>query len=259
MIGPIGVFDSGLGGLTVLSQLLKHLPGEEYIYFGDNARVPYGTKSEKMILHFSEQAVNFLLSKGANFIVVACNTSSAIALQHLKSKFPDIGFIGMIEPAVSGAVETSKNKNIGVIGTEATINSNAYQRSLNKFHPNNIYTKACPLFVPFVESGITSHGALDLMIEEYLSELKDKMDTLILGCTHYPYLKESIQKYLPDVNIIDTGEQAAIELNNNNSDQKGISKIDYYLSDKPNNFINIANDKLNLKINNLEQIDIESF
>lgn len=257
-MSKIGVFDSGLGGLTVLKQLHKHFPNQEYIYFGDNARVPYGSKSEKMVNHYSEQAVNFLIAKGAEFIVIACNTSSAIALEYLKQKFPKIGFVGMIEPAVKGALSVSESQKIGVIGTQATIASEAYQNELKNHPVNSVITKSCPLFVPFVESGMTKHKALDLIIEDYLEEFHGKIDTLILACTHYPYLRESIQNFLPKINIIDTGEQTAIQLKSSFI-ASNKSETEFYVSDKPNTFIEVARDNLGLEITGITQIDIESY
>lgn len=253
----IGVFDSGLGGLTVLSQLMDHIPSADFVYFGDNARVPYGNKSEKMVKHFSLQAAHFLLSKNVDMIVVACNTASALALDLIKSSVK-VPVIGMIQPAVDATATQSKNKKVLVIGTESTIASGTYQSRLIK-RGISVSTKACPLFVPFVEAGITEHKALDLIIEEYLSDFKDE-DTIILGCTHYPFLRASIEKHLKGKKIIDTGEAASKIISNQISENKTlIGTTDFYLSDKANNFINIAEEKLGLRINNLQQIDIEEW
>lgn len=255
-MSKIGVFDSGLGGLTVLKNLIEQHQDTDFIYLGDNARVPYGNKSEATIIKYSEQAVEFLLSKGVHTIVIACNTSSAIALDYLNNKFEDVNFIGMIKPAVKGALNLTKNKNIGVIGTQATINSKSYLKEIAEYGEYKVLTKATPLFVPFVEAGMISHKAVDLIIEEYLAEFKGEIDTLILACTHYPFLIEGIRKYLGDtVNIIDTGYYASLELKD--YEKLNSRKIEYFVTDEPNNFISIAENNLNIKISNIKKIEIE--
>ncbi|MDC1068794.1 glutamate racemase [Candidatus Kapabacteria bacterium] len=256
-MSKIGVFDSGIGGLTVLSQLINRLPGHDFVYFGDNARVPYGNKSERVIQHYSLQATKFLLSHNVDMIVVACNTASALAINQIKEMASGLPVIGMINSSVSDAIKITTNGNIAVIGTESTIASGAYQ---NKFSMSNIKvtTKSCPLFVPFVEAGMISHPALDLIIDEYLNFLKDE-DTLILGCTHYPFLKTSIKKYLPEINIVDTGESAAKLAAQLLGPNNGIGITEYFVSDTPNNFINIAENELGLKITNLQQLNIEEW
>jgi glutamate racemase len=254
-MSKIGVFDSGLGGLTVLKNLLEHHQETDFIYLGDNARVPYGNKSEATIIKYSEQAVEFLLSKGVHTIIIACNTSSAIALEYLNNKFKDVNFIGMIKPAAKGAVNLTKSKKIGVIGTQATINSKSYLKEIAKYGEYKVLTKATPLFVPFVEAGMISHRAVDLIIEEYLSEFKGEIDTLILACTHYPFLIEGIRKYLGDsVNIIDTGYYASLELNNYYKISN--RKIEYFVTDEPNNFISIAENNLKIKIDNIQKVSV---
>lgn len=210
---PIGIFDSGVGGLSVLKQFLKYLPSESYIYLGDTARVPYGNKSKATIREYARECSNFLLEKGVKLIVVACHTVSSVALDIVEN-IANVPVVGMIEPATKSALITSKSKRIGVIGTRATINSGSYSRSLSKHFASNeleIFTKACPLFVPLAEEGFIAHPSTQLIAEEYLAEFrKSNIDTLILGCTHYPLLSKVISETLPDIELIDSGEQAAI-------------------------------------------------
>lgn len=210
---PIGIFDSGVGGLSVLKQFLKYLPFESYIYLGDTARVPYGNKSKETIREYARECANFLLEKDVKLIVIACHTVSSVALDVVEN-IANVPVVGMIEPATKSALVTSKNRRIGVIGTRATINSNSYSKSLSKHFAGNeleIFTKACPLFVPLAEEGFITHQSTKLIAEEYLAELRNSdIDTLILGCTHYPLLSKVISETLPDVELIDSGEQAAI-------------------------------------------------
>ncbi len=212
---PIGVFDSGIGGLSVLRQLIRFLPYERYIYLGDTARVPYGNKSEETVRRYGGQCAEFLLSKGVKMIIVACNTVSAVALDSIRAMAgEDIPVIGMIVPAAGAALRTTANGRIGVIGTRATINSNAYCNELLRLSAENhvdVYSKAAPLFVPLVEEGMTRHPAARLIAEEYTAELKEKgIDTLVLGCTHYPLLSPMLREILPEVSLVDSGEQASV-------------------------------------------------
>lgn len=208
---PIGIFDSGIGGLTVYKEIKKILPNEEIIYLGDTARVPYGTKSEKTIKRYSFENTLFLIEYSIKLLVVACNTSTAYALSSLSSsmKFP---VVGVIEPGAVAALKKTKNGRIGVIGTRATIDSGAYLLALKK-HDRKIkaYSAACPLFVPLVEEGMIDTEITDLTVEKYLSPLlKYNIDAIILGCTHYPILKPAIKKFLGDkIEIVDSGEETA--------------------------------------------------
>lgn len=211
----IGVFDSGVGGLTVLKSLLNLLPYENFIYFGDLARLPYGTKSKEAIKRFSLQNTTFLIEKGVKAIVVACNTSTATALDYLNEIF-SIPIIGVIEPAVINALEITKSYRIGVIGTAATIKSNRYFERIKYFADKKniqdikIYQKATPLFVPLIEEGWYKHPIIDEVIAEYLGELKGKIDTLILGCTHYPIIKSNIEAFFENkVKIVDSSINTA--------------------------------------------------
>ena len=211
----IGLFDSGIGGLSVLKQFLRYLPGENYIYLGDTARVPYGNRSPETVIEYSKQCINFLVNQDVKLIVIACNTASATALDTVK-QMTDVPIIGMINPAAQSAILTTQNNRIGVIGTRATINSKAYQNEIVKLAGRQdieVFAKSCPLFVPLVEEGMILHEVTRMIAEEYLGEFKaHNIDTLVLGCTHYPLLKQLITEILPTVELIDPGELAAIKV-----------------------------------------------
>lgn len=205
---PIGVFDSGLGGLTVLRELKRSLPGESFIYLGDNARAPYGPKGEKVINRYAHECAQFLLKHDVKIMVVACNTASAIALSDLEKELP-IPVIGTIAPAVRAAVNATCSGSIAVIGTDATIASNAYQSALNQINPKlHITAFSCPLFVPLVECGMIDGEIVAKTVEHYLGRLKGTdVDTVILGCTHYPLLKGPIADFLGEgVNIVECSQ-----------------------------------------------------
>ena len=202
---PIGVFDSGIGGLTVLKALTAALPSEDFIYLGDTARLPYGTKSNEVIVRYSKENTGFLLAKGIKMLVVACNTSSAVALDAIASDTM-VPVIGVIEPGARAAAKASRIGKIGVIGTEATIASGAYTRAIQRLSPRaEIYTRACPLLVPLAEEGWTDNAVAELTVAHYLESLKQSgIDTLLLGCTHYPLLREMFARILgPRVKIVD--------------------------------------------------------
>lgn len=212
---PIGMFDSGIGGLTVYKEIKKLLPCEEIVYLGDTARVPYGTKSEKTIRRYSFENTLFLLDYSIKLLVVACNTSTAYALNSLSTalRFP---VIGVIEPGASAALKKTKNGRIGVIGTRATIESKAYFNTLKKLNPDlEIFSTACPLFVPLVEEGLIYDDITKLVIKKYLDQiLNNNIDTLILGCTHYPILKTAIKEFVGEsVEIVDSAEETALKVN----------------------------------------------
>lgn len=211
---PIGVFDSGIGGLTVLKELLDHLPGESFVYFGDTARVPYGTKSGETVRRFSRENVEFLLERGVKSVVVACNTASAEALGMLQREFP-VPIVGVIEPGVRAAAQASRNGRIGVIGTAATIRSGAYQAGIALHRGEADVTAApCPLFVPLAEEGWVDHRVTDMVAREYLQEFRDRgVDTLVLGCTHYPLLKPVIGRVMgAGVRLVDSAVETAREM-----------------------------------------------
>jgi glutamate racemase len=208
---PIGVFDSGIGGLTVLRALTAILPAEDFIYLGDTARTPYGIKSSEVIVRYSRENAEFLLAKGIKLLVVACNTSSAVALDAI-SRDTAVPVIGVIEPGAQAAAKASISGKIGVIGTEATIASGVYSRLLKRLRPEaEIYTRACPLLVPLVEEGWTDNEIAYRAVEHYLAGLKESgIDTLLLGCTHYPMLRGLIRRAIgPKVRVVDSAGATA--------------------------------------------------
>lgn len=252
---PIGIFDSGLGGLTVLKQIAKILPNENLVYLGDTARVPYGTRSKETIIKFSFEDADFLIKKNVKCIVIACNTSSALAGNELKTKLK-IPVFDVITPALKDARKVSVNEKIGVIGTRGTINSGAYAVP---------FSKPCPLFVPFIEEGEISGEPLKLIAKSYLSDFKkDGIDTLIMGCTHYPIIKETIEKVLNDnIRLIDPGVSVAQELkeylvmNKMLNVQESIGGKEYYVTDYTERFVKVAEMFLGHKIeDNLKKIQI---
>jgi glutamate racemase len=208
---PIGIFDSGIGGLTVARAIYHRLPHESTIYFGDTARVPYGPKSPETVRRYSLEILHWLLSQGVKAVVIACNTSTAHALDALKAESP-VPVIGVIEPGARAAVSAMRQGPIGVIGTAGTIASNAYARAIQAAKPGAaVEQKACPLFVPLVEEGWFEHPAAELIALDYLQPLKQaKVDVLVLGCTHYPLLKPLLQRTMgPGTRLIDSGEETA--------------------------------------------------
>lgn len=259
MNSPIGIFDSGIGGLTVLKEINALLPNENLIYFGDTARVPYGAKSRETVTRFSAEIVEFLISLGVKMIVVACNTSSALALPSLTEKF-DIPFIGVIKPGAELAVKTTSTGRIGVIGTHATIGSGAYEKEILRLSPQaQVFSRACPVFVSLVEEGWTEHPATRLIAKEYLNPLLEKeIDTLVLGCTHYPLLKPLIHEITGNkVNIVDSARacSAAVQkalIGKKLSSKSGDSgKIIYYVSDMPEKFEELSSRFLGRHIRNV--------
>ena len=194
---PIGVFDSGVGGLTVVREIIRQLPDENIVYFGDTARVPYGSKSKNTIIRFSEQIIRFLKTKHVKAIVIACNTASALALDAVRHEF-DVPIMGVVIPGARAAVEVTRQKKVGVAGTDATVRSGVYTRVIQGMNPEiEVVEKACPLFVPLVEEGFKEHIVTREIIEFYLESMKESdIDTMILGCTHYPLLRSKIREYL---------------------------------------------------------------
>lgn len=237
---PIGVFDSGIGGLTVAKEIVKQLPHESIIYLGDTARVPYGTRSKEIVIKFALELVNFLLRRKVKCLVVACNTISAVALDQLKNISP-VPILDVIGPAVEKGVITTKNKRMGVIGTFGTIQSGAYALQIKKIDPGiEVFSVSCPLFVPLAEEGLHKHKATKLIAEDYLDELvASKIDTLILGCTHYPLLYDTIAEILgPKVSLIDS-TQPTIESLEKVLEEKGLLSenntptYEFYVTDAP--------------------------
>lgn len=262
---PIGVFDSGIGGLTVVKRLSSVLPRESIVYFGDTARVPYGSKSNSTVIDYSIQDTNFLLHKNVKAVVVACNTASSIAIPALREKFT-VPVIGVILPGADMAIKETKNGRIGVIGTRATISNQAYSKAIKDIDSKiEVFEKACPLFVPIAEEGWINHRATYEIAEEYLKELREQeIDTLVLGCTHYPILADVIQDVIgKDVKLIDSGIATA-EIVRNEINRIGFEtnsavpgNLDLYVSDIPTTFKNVAELFLGKKINDVVKVDIE--
>ena len=239
---PIGIFDSGVGGLTVYSSIDRALPNSDIYYLGDTARVPYGNKSKETIVRYSLECASFLFENfKIDILVVACNTASSHAVDILKN-YLSIPVIGVVEPGVEQALKVTKNGKIGVIGTYATIRSESYKKNLlEKNKEVEVYQKPCPLFVPLVEEGLLEHPVTFIMIEEYLQEIVDKgIDTLILGCTHYPLLKESIKRVYPHLEIVDSSEVIVEKLKELNPlKEKGIRRV--FVTDHSPAFIKLEN------------------
>lgn len=259
---PIGVFDSGLGGLTVVREIRRQLPGESIVYFGDIARLPYGTKSSAQIRKFSVENTEFLLQKGIKALVVACNSSSSAAFQVLKRRFP-LPMVSVIEPAVKEALRRTRTKIIGVIGTTATIESRVYEEALHRKDPGvRVFTQNCPLFVPLVEEGWLDGGVTEKVVEEYLSPLvARKIDTLILGCTHYPLLVEKIRHFLgPKVELVDSARPTVGRLASLLEAKKLLyqgkkgSRFQIFTSDLPRNFIHVGERFLGQKLPRVQVI-----
>lgn len=266
----IGVFDSGLGGLTAVKELCSCLPNEDIIYFGDTGRVPYGTRSKETIIKYAAQDVRFLMTFPLKAVLVACGTVSSLALEEIKENFP-IPILGVVEGAVRAAVKSAPNKKIAVIGTPGTISSGAYERAIGSIDPDIIIKSvACPLFVPLVENGRFQPG--DLVIEtvakEYLEPiLKFKPDALILGCTHYPLLKEVIASIMgPNTVLIDAGAEAAhmmkglLEGENLLQEGEQAGQLRFFVSDNIYNFSAQADNFLQRPIDSMvEKIEIEKY
>lgn len=244
---PIGVFDSGLGGLTVVRALSQRLPHEDILYVGDTARVPYGTKSPDTIRRYALQISFFLIQKKVKAIVVACNTASAVALKALQSL--PIPVVGVIDPGARAAVLKTSKLNVGVIGTPATVGSHAYRTAIRRYSPRAKVTEvACPLFVPLVEEGWTDHGVTKQVATQYLNPLlKKKIDTLVLGCTHYPLLKDTLRTVVGNkIGLIDSAEETASEVETllqksgslNTSAKKG--KVQCFVTDNPTSFSKLS-------------------
>lgn len=248
---PIGVFDSGVGGLSVLKHLVRIMPNERYIYLGDTARVPYGNKSPETVQQYSQQCAQFLLSHQVKVVIIACNTASAVALEAVRQISP-VPVIGVIQPSAEAALRATKNGTIGIIGTRATVGSNAYAHEIQTLTTTehiNVVGQACPLFVPLAEEGWIAHPATRAIAEEYMKPLKaENVDTLVLGCTHYPLLTETLQLAMPGVTLIDPGEHAAEVTRRVLTTKHALARtqeipstrIDYYVTDIPATFPQVA-------------------
>lgn len=261
---PIGVFDSGIGGLTVLKELTEQLPGEDVVYFGDTARIPYGSRSKETVIKYFLQSARFLLTKDIKAIVIACNTASALAMEEAQKEF-DIPIIGVIEPGAKAAVSATKNSKIGIIGTKATINSHSYQRRIRRMIPSSeIIGIPCPLFVPIVEEGWENTDVAYMTAKQYLLELKEhNIDSLVLGCTHYPAMRYTIDKVLEGkVTLINPAYETA-KATKALLEEQGLisSKLDggnhkFYVSDDPENFRRVGGNLLKREINSIEKVNI---
>ena len=248
VLDPIGVFDSGLGGLTVLKELLKTLPNEQIIYLGDTARVPYGNKSHETVTRYSFENTRFLLRRGIKLLIIACNTASAYSMGAVKDAFT-VPSLGVIQPGARAAVQNTRSRKVGIIGTSGTILSKAYPKAIHDLASEIMtYEKACPLFVPLVEEGWIDNEVTEMVARTYLGDLTGKdIDTLILGCTHYPLLKGVISKLMgSDVKLVDSAEETAKEAKNLLKDMnllapdntKGGYQI--FVTDLPKQFSDVA-------------------
>ncbi|MFA9377081.1 MAG: glutamate racemase [Lachnotalea sp.] len=264
----IGVFDSGVGGLTVAREIMRQMPNERIIYFGDTARVPYGGKSQTIIIKYSRQIVRFLKTKKVKAIVVACNTASAYALDTLEAEI-DIPIIGVVKPGAKVAAESTRNGIIGVTGTEGTINSGIYSEFLHIRNKDlTVIGKACPLFVPLVEEGWIKDSITEEVAYRYLSELKESgIDTLILGCTHYPLIRSTVRKVIGEgVTLVNPAYETARELKVllekyhllNRTENDGMGH-EFYVSDAPDKFKQFANSILPYEIETTKLINIDEF
>ncbi|HUH66587.1 MAG TPA: glutamate racemase [Syntrophales bacterium] len=259
---PIGVFDSGIGGLTVVRALMERLPFENIIYFGDTARVPYGVKSPETITQYATEITNFLLKKDVKLLIVACNTMAAVAYQAVKGLSP-VPVLDVIDAGAKKAAAETTNKRVGVIGTPATINSNAYARAIHRHNPDiRIFSQACPLFVPLVEEGWWNHPVTRLTAQEYLRPvLAEHIDTLVLGCTHYPLIKPLLQEIAgPDIGLVDSAEAMAemtasllADMNLGNAEQ-ALPKYMFFVSDVPYHFQTIGEGFLGRTLGNVELV-----
>ncbi len=260
---PIGVFDSGIGGMTVVRAIMQHLPYENIVYFGDTARVPYGPKSPQVVREYALQDTDVLLKHDVKLIVIACNTVSAVALD-IVQKRAKLPVVGVIIPGAEAAVQASKKKRIGVIGTLGTIYSNAYTNAIRQLDPAvKVIGQPCPLFVPLAEEGWIDHKATELIAKEYLFPLTlEKIDTVVLGCTHYPILRKVIQKVLHnDVMLIDSGEAAAETVKKmlkelhleNASTQK--PNLRFFVSDVPHKFTEIGERFLGTTLGKVHRVE----
>ncbi len=267
---PVGVFDSGVGGLTVAREIMRQLPNERIVYFGDTARVPYGSKSRDTVTRYSRQIVRFLQTQDVKAIVVACNTASAYALDELENEV-DIPIIGVVKPGAGAAIEATRNGKIGVIATEATVSSGIYNRYINENDQNvTVLSKACPLFVPLVEEGLWEDPVTDEIAERYLAELIDVgIDTLILGCTHYPMIRSTIGRIMGEgVTLVNPAYETARELkrllhdSGLESDHRpglGTELYKFFVSDAADKFQKFANSILTYGILSAKVIAIDEY
>jgi len=266
---PVGVFDSGVGGLTVAREISRQLPDENIVYFGDTARVPYGSKSQNTIIRFSEQIIRFLKTKQVKAIVIACNTASALALDAVRDEF-DIPIMGVVVPGARAAVEATRNRKVGVVGTDATVQSGVYTRVIHEMAPDiTVIEKACPLFVPLVEEGFKEHVVTQEVIEYYLESMRNTdIDAMILGCTHYPLLRSKIRAYMGEkIQIVNPAYETAMDLKKllreqdmaNEGGEGRHSTYSFYVSDAAEKFRRFANTVMPFDVPTTNVVNIEEF
>ena len=267
---PVGVFDSGVGGLTVAREIMRQIPDERIIYFGDTARLPYGSKSRDTVIRYSRQIIRFLRTMEVKAIVIACNTASSYALEVVQSE-TDIPVIGVINAGARTAVSATRNKKSGVIGTEGTIGSGIYTEVMRKMRPDlEVFAKSCPLFVPLVEEGLLHDSVTDEIASRYLSELKGKyIDTLVLGCTHYPLLRSTLRRLLgEEVILVNPAYETAVELrelllhqnlNRKKDEADNKEKYQFFVSDLAEKFTSFATAILPGEVKETRKINIEEY
>lgn len=256
----IGIFDSGLGGLTAYRELHKLLPNEHFVYFGDTGRVPYGSRSREILQRYTRQDINFLISKGADAILAACGTVSSVVLDEIKGEYK-VPIVGVVDASVAEALSVTKNGVVGVIGTGATVSSGAFEKKLLAGGAKQVVSVACPLFVPLVENGYIARDCevTKLVAKDYLAKIRESdADTLILGCTHFPIIADIIADILPDVTLINSGAAAAKAIAGSIK-QCGGEKSEFYVSDSPVNFDAVARIFLGGNTVAARKIDIEKY
>ncbi|WP_415885591.1 glutamate racemase [Neptuniibacter sp. QD37_6] len=270
---PIGVFDSGVGGLTVLNALRQRLPSENLLYLGDTARVPYGTKSAVSVTRYAEQAATALVERKIKLLVIACNTASAVAVEPLQAIFPQLAVMGVVGPGAEAGCKVTRNNNIGVIATESTVNNQAYQNAILKLNPEaSVSAEACSLFVALAEEGWHEGELVEQIVDRCLQPLKHRglgeIDTLVLGCTHFPALKSSISAVMgEEVTLVDSAETTANAVEKtlaksrllNVSSKKG--EVEFLVTDDPLRFARVATNFFSesIDVGEIQQVDIQHF
>ena len=260
---PIGIFDSGVGGLTVVSEIIEKLPAEDIIYLGDTARFPFGSKTPEQLISFTDQICNYLINKEVKIIIIACNSASAAALEWAQEHF-DVPIIGVIEPGAKAAFMATINRKIGVIGTDATISSGSYEKAIHAFDAGlDVYQKICPKFADYVENGNIDGKEIQEVAQEYLEPLKDKeVDSLILGCTHYPLISDLIAEVMSkNTKLISSAEETALEVKEtlaqrNLLKEDGKVNIKYLSTSSKDKFIELGSQFLGKKLEGVEQITL---
>lgn len=266
---PIGVFDSGVGGLTVVREIMRNLPTEKIVYFGDTARVPYGSKSKETVLRYSRQIVRFLRTQEVKAIVVACNTASAMALDEIEKEI-DIPIIGVVRPGAKVAAEVTENKRVGIIGTQATVGSHIYRELIQEIDPEiEVKEKACPLLVPLVEEGWLKDPITDAVLTRYLEEmLGENVDSLILGCTHYPLLRSTVRRLVGEkVHLVNPAYETARSLGQllkekgiaNDGHEEEEFPYRFFVSDMAERFTDFANTILPFDVRSARKVNIEEY